>query len=159
MSDTTITSANSVFTIVVPGLFPAPVQLRGYAVDKAFTATIEIVELGLGDRVVDVDRRPEQLALLVHHIEAMHARRRLFGDAFDRLGVALAGLGKLDAAARRLACLGERRAAPRLARPGEREQEHGADLHHAWRAQELTQADDRPMADHQRGPEKLGGQA
>ena len=35
--DTTITSANSVFTIVVAGLFPAPVQLRGYASDKAFT--------------------------------------------------------------------------------------------------------------------------
>lgn len=49
MSDTTITSANSVFTIVIPGLFPAPVQLRGYASDKAFTTeTIDLAEVQMG---------------------------------------------------------------------------------------------------------------
>lgn len=50
MADTTtITSANSVFTIVVPGLFPAPVQLRGYAVDKAFaTEAIDLAEVQMG---------------------------------------------------------------------------------------------------------------
>ena len=49
MSDTTITSANSVFTIVVPGLFPAPVQLRGYASDKAFTTeAIDLAEVQMG---------------------------------------------------------------------------------------------------------------
>lgn len=49
MSDTTITSANSVFTIVIPGLFPAPVQLRGYASDKAFaTEAIDLAEVQMG---------------------------------------------------------------------------------------------------------------
>lgn len=47
--DTTITSANSVFTIVVAGLFPAPVQLRGYASDKAFTTeAVDLAEVQMG---------------------------------------------------------------------------------------------------------------
>lgn len=47
--DTTITSANSVFTIVVPGLFPAPVQLRGYSSDRAFTTdALELAEVQMG---------------------------------------------------------------------------------------------------------------
>jgi hypothetical protein len=47
--DTTITSANSVFTIVIPGLFPAPVQLHGYASDKAFTTeAIDLAEVQMG---------------------------------------------------------------------------------------------------------------
>jgi len=47
--DTTITSANSVFTIVVPGLFPAPVQLRGYATDRAFTTeAVDLAEVQMG---------------------------------------------------------------------------------------------------------------
>ena len=49
MPDTTITSANSVFTIVVPGLFTAPVQLRGYASDKAFTTeAVDLAEVQMG---------------------------------------------------------------------------------------------------------------
>ena len=49
MSDTTITSANSVFTIVIPGLVPAPVQLQGYASDKAFTSeAIDLAEVQMG---------------------------------------------------------------------------------------------------------------
>lgn len=49
MADTTITSANSVFTIVVPGLFPSPVQLRGYATDKAFTTeAVDLAEVQMG---------------------------------------------------------------------------------------------------------------
>jgi len=49
MDDTTITSANSVFTIVVPGLFPAPVQLRGYSSDKAFTTeAVDLAEVQMG---------------------------------------------------------------------------------------------------------------
>ena len=47
--DTTITSANSVFTIVVAGLFPAHVQLRGYASDKAFTTeAVDLAEVQMG---------------------------------------------------------------------------------------------------------------
>lgn len=49
MAETSITSANSVFTLVIPGLFPAPVQLRGYATDKAFiTEAIDLVEVNMG---------------------------------------------------------------------------------------------------------------
>ena len=49
MADTTITSANSVFTIVIPGLFPAPVQLLGYASDKAFTTeALDLAEVQMG---------------------------------------------------------------------------------------------------------------
>lgn len=49
MSDTTITSANSVFTIVVASLFPAPVQLKGYSTDRAFTTdAIDLAEVQMG---------------------------------------------------------------------------------------------------------------
>lgn len=49
MADTTITSANSVFTIVIAGLFPSPVQLQGYASDKAFTTeAIDLAEVQMG---------------------------------------------------------------------------------------------------------------
>ena len=49
MADTTITSANSIFTIVVPGMFPVPVQLQGYATDKAFaTDPFDIAEVNMG---------------------------------------------------------------------------------------------------------------
>lgn len=53
MSDT-ITSANSVFTLVIPGLFPAPVQLQGYATDKAFTTEAVVlaeVQMGVDGRM------------------------------------------------------------------------------------------------------------
>ena len=49
MPDTTITSANSVFTIIVPGLFPAPVQLSGYSSDRAFvTDALDLAEVQMG---------------------------------------------------------------------------------------------------------------
>lgn len=44
-----ITSANSIFTLVVTGLFPAPVQIRGYSVDKAFmNDAIDMAEIHMG---------------------------------------------------------------------------------------------------------------
>jgi len=49
MADTTITSANSVFMLVVAGLFPVPVQLQGFAVDKAFvTDAVDLAEVQMG---------------------------------------------------------------------------------------------------------------
>ena len=62
------------------------------AVGQRFAAAVEVVELALGDRVVDVDRRHLQLAALVHLIEAMDAGGRLFGqaaDAREQLGILL----------------------------------------------------------------------
>jgi hypothetical protein len=51
------------------------------AVRERLAAAVEVVELRLRDRVVDVDRRDEELALLVQLVEAVHAGRRLLGDA------------------------------------------------------------------------------
>jgi hypothetical protein len=49
MSDTTITSANSVFTLTIPSLFPVPVQLQGYAADRAFTTeATQMAEIQMG---------------------------------------------------------------------------------------------------------------
>lgn len=45
----TITSANSVFSITVPGLFNTPVQLQGYSADKAWdTAAVVVTETQIG---------------------------------------------------------------------------------------------------------------
>ena len=55
------------------------------AVDERVAAAVEVVELRLGDRVVDVDRREQQLAGLVHLVEAVDAGRGLLGDALDAL--------------------------------------------------------------------------
>ena len=48
------------------------------AVGQRLAAAIEIVKLRLGHRVVDVDGRHEQLALLHHLVQAVDAGRRLF---------------------------------------------------------------------------------
>lgn len=49
MAESTITSANSVFTLVVAGLFPSPVQLVGYSSDKAFTTeALDLAEVNMG---------------------------------------------------------------------------------------------------------------
>jgi hypothetical protein len=45
----TITSANSVISITVAGLFPSPVQLQGYSTDKAWdTAAVVLTETQIG---------------------------------------------------------------------------------------------------------------
>ena len=51
------------------------------AVDQRVAAAVDVVELALGDRVVDVDRREQQRAGFHHLVEAMHAGRRLLADA------------------------------------------------------------------------------
>src|SRR5439155_14914553 len=51
------------------------------AVRKRVTAAVDVVELALGDRVVDVDGGEEQRAGFHHLIQAVHAGRRLFTDA------------------------------------------------------------------------------
>ena len=51
------------------------------AVRKRLAAAVEVVELGLGDRVVHVDGGHEQGAGLLHLVQAVHAGRRLLGDA------------------------------------------------------------------------------
>ena len=56
------------------------------AVDERVATAVEVVELALGDRVVDVDRREQQRSALHHLVEAVHAGGRLLGDAQDALG-------------------------------------------------------------------------
>ena len=51
------------------------------AVDERLAAAVEVVELGLGHGVVDVDGGDEQLALLEHLVEAVNAGGGLLGDA------------------------------------------------------------------------------
>jgi len=49
MADRNITSANSVFTLIVEGLFSAPVTLQGYMADRAFeTDAVETGEFVMG---------------------------------------------------------------------------------------------------------------
>lgn len=46
----TITSANSVLALVIPGVYPSPQQLRGFAVDEAFDteeAEAAVVQVGV----------------------------------------------------------------------------------------------------------------
>lgn len=48
-NDTSITSANSILSLVVAGLFPTPVQMKGYSSDKAFvTEALELAEVNMG---------------------------------------------------------------------------------------------------------------
>ncbi|MPL60975.1 hypothetical protein SDC9_06540 [bioreactor metagenome] len=54
------------------------------AVNERFLAAVLVVELRLGDRVVHVDRREGQQALLVQVIETMHAGGGFLGHAQDR---------------------------------------------------------------------------
>src|SRR3954454_13598796 len=53
------------------------------AVDQRFTAAIEVVELRLGHAVVDVDRRKQQLAVLLHIVEAMNTGGGFLRYALD----------------------------------------------------------------------------
>ena len=66
--------------------FLAGQQMVGGALDgvvERVTATVLVVVLALGDRVVHVHRRHFQGALLEHLVEAVHAGGGLFGDAVD----------------------------------------------------------------------------
>ena len=56
------------------------------AVDHRMTAAIDVVELRLRHRIVDVDRGEEQRARLHHLVEAMNAGRCLLGHSLDVLG-------------------------------------------------------------------------
>jgi len=49
MSDTTITSANAVVTLVAASLYPAPVQLHGFSMDRAFVVdAVDLAEVQMG---------------------------------------------------------------------------------------------------------------
>jgi hypothetical protein len=52
------------------------------SVDQRVTATVKVVEFGLGHGVVDVERGNEKLAEFLQLVETMDAGGRFFGDAF-----------------------------------------------------------------------------
>ena len=52
-----------------------------HAVDQRVPAAVEVVELRLRDRVVDVDRREQQRAGFGHLVKAVHTGGGLLGDA------------------------------------------------------------------------------
>ena len=59
-------------------------------VDQRLLAAVQVVELGLGDGVVDVDGGDEQLAVLEHAVEVVHTGGGLLGQteaALELLGV------------------------------------------------------------------------
>src|SRR4029453_5909558 len=62
-------------------------DVRGPAngVDQAFLATVKVVELRLGDAVVDIYRRDGALALLGGGVDPVDAGSGFLRDAFDRL--------------------------------------------------------------------------
>ena len=65
------------------------------AVDQRLAAAVEVVELGLGHGVVDVDGRDQQLALLQHLVEPVDAGGGLLADAAPFLGDLLPARGGL----------------------------------------------------------------
>lgn len=49
MANDSITSANAILTLTVPGLFAAPEQIRGFAVDDAWaTESLSLAEVQMG---------------------------------------------------------------------------------------------------------------
>src|SRR5690606_24514934 len=66
------------------------------AIGERLAAAVQVVELALRDRVVDVNGGAAELALLVHLVQAMHAGRRLFGEAtdpFEQFGILVVNHG------------------------------------------------------------------
>ena len=60
------------------------------AVDQRFPAAVQVVEFGLGDGVVDVDRGERQLTVFLHLIQALDAGRGFLRNAPDgivKLGI------------------------------------------------------------------------
>ena len=51
------------------------------SIGQRFAAAVKVIELRLGNRIVDVDRRNQQRARFVHLVQAMDAGGRLFGNA------------------------------------------------------------------------------
>ena len=49
-------------------------------VDKGLTAAVKVVELGLGNRVVDVDSRDKEFGVLEHSVEVVDTSGGLLGD-------------------------------------------------------------------------------
>ena len=69
------------------------------AVGQRLAAAVKVVELALGHRIVDVDRREEQRPAAVHVVEAVDAGRRLLAHAKNAAGQPRESLGVFTHAA------------------------------------------------------------
>jgi len=80
----TITSANSSFTITVPGLYNSPVQLQGYAADRAWESEgIEIGETPMGvDGHLSAGYTPQPVVQTIH-LQADSPSIDLFDTIFN----------------------------------------------------------------------------
>lgn len=56
-------------------------------IDKGLATAVVVVELALGDTVVDVDGRDLELTITEGLVEVMDTGRSLFGDTFDILEI------------------------------------------------------------------------
>mmetsp|Transcript_14572 Transcript_14572/g.22473 ORF Transcript_14572/g.22473 Transcript_14572/m.22473 type:complete len:433 (+) Transcript_14572:230-1528(+) len=68
-------------------------------IGKGVLASVQVVEFGLGDRIVNVDGGEEEGVVLLHHIETVDTGGGLLGDSLTALGnlvplVSLTGLEK-----------------------------------------------------------------
>ena len=81
MPDNTITSANSVVTFSVSGLYDSPQQLEGYAADKAWeTDAVELAETMIGvDGKKSAGYTP-QLVKQTFHLQADSLSKQFFID-------------------------------------------------------------------------------
>lgn len=72
MADQTITSANSVFTLTIPGLFAAPILLEGYAADRMWdTESLTVAEIRMGaDGFLTGGYVPNPVPMNIHFLAA-----------------------------------------------------------------------------------------
>ena len=63
-----ITSANSVFTLLIPGVFPVPQNIQGFAADDAFSNdAVDIAEVRIGvDGIMSSGYLPQITKMTVH---------------------------------------------------------------------------------------------
>ena len=54
-------------------------------INQRLPAAVQVIELGLGDRIVDVDGGDQEARLFQHAVQVVHARRRLLRDAVAAL--------------------------------------------------------------------------
>jgi hypothetical protein len=103
----TLTSANSVVTMTVPGIFPSPVQLQNYAADRAWEAeAIAIAEAIMSvDGVLSGGRTPKPKPISFHlmansdsiaDFEEIYAQQESVGDIFRiNMTIRIPGIGKV----------------------------------------------------------------
>jgi hypothetical protein len=68
MAERTITSANSTFMLTIPGPFPVPVKIQGYAVEAMFDFDmVDVAETRMGaDGILSAAYTPKEKTMHIH---------------------------------------------------------------------------------------------